>query len=175
MKKYVLLVILAFIPFWVYSQNSNVTAVKYFFAHPFQSNIIMPDFPHEYRSYDELYSKIGTPLNITKLNASQIGENTYFLEYENYSLCIVYSEYKDVIYIAFIWITLKENIQYTYDIRMGDNLEKIEGIFGKADYVADLRNGILEYHYYFGNLEFGQLNIQLENNRLKSIILWYWD
>ena len=178
MKKIGLFVVMIFVTILIYSQDSNRAAVKYFFEQPFQSNILLPNIYYEYKNYDDLYSIIGTPLEITKLNAPQsysMGEHTYELKYENYSIGIIYSESKDVIYIFFIWITLNENIDYTYNIRKDDTLTKIEEIFGKADYVSDLKNGILEYHYSYDNFGFGQLNIQLDNGMLRSMILWHWD
>ena len=177
MKKFCFLILFVYLPVSIFSQSQNRLTVREFFENPFQSNVIMPKIFYPYNSFEEIFDIIGIPKNRTRLNIPKsynMGEHTYDFQYEYFNIGVVYIEARNVVYISYLWITLREDVEYTFDIRKNDNLEKIENIFGRTNSVNDLNNGLLEFSYYYDNL-FGSLSFQFEDDNLRSIIIWCWD
>ena len=177
MKAFYFLIFYLYLSIGLFAQNKNRLNVQEFFQNPFQSDITIPKILSPYNSFEELYDTIGIPINKTLLKIHKsynMGEHTYDFQYEYYNIGIVYAESKDIIYISYIWITLREDVDYTFNVKKNYNLESIEEIFGRTNQINNFNNGISEYCYYYDNL-FGELKFQFDNGFLKSIIIWCWD
>ena len=186
MKKYCFLIIgLLFLTPLLFSQRiDRVRVIRDFFENPFIENIMFPNIFHFYKGFDDLYERLGEPLERVKLTVPEsynMGTHTYEYVYENFNIGLVYAESKNEIYIFYVWIPLNENIICKYDLKMDDPLEKIIGIFGYADRINEFENGIIEHNYILSLNIFdrdsydGTLKFQFKDNKLKSIIIWKWN
>jgi hypothetical protein len=159
---------------WVfggYLSDKIENAKELFFENPFiDTNIVIPN-KYTYSSFDELFNLIGNPI-------SEFETETIFSHYEGnydrgfeYNYFDVYSVYvasNDVVIITMIWLNMKDNILYSFNIMKNDNPGKIIKLFGNPFHINEYSNGnLIEYLY---KVKYYQISFQFDNNKLTSVI-----
>jgi hypothetical protein len=154
-------------------QNAYKAILQDFYEHPFMDeNIILPDY-YGYTSFEELFNALGIPIDefSTTIQGSLLEGGNYVrgFEFEYYNIGTLYVVSKDVIYIYFVWINMKDEILYNHNIKKNDTPDKITNLLGDRYQISKQDENVIEYTYY---LDWGvpQINFQFINEKLTSII-----
>jgi hypothetical protein len=154
--------------------EEQITA-KIFFDNPFiENNIIVPHY--EYKSYDELFSKLGEPIDEFLPNNKTIYYEGNYLRgfvYEYYNIYTVYTASKDTVYVYLIEFTKKINIKYNFGIKFGDTIINIQNIFGtNGEKYQSVDNDITFLEYTTAFLTTEHIRFVFIKNALEEILLF---
>jgi cbb3-type cytochrome oxidase subunit 3 len=149
-----------------------------FLENPFvDDNIIIPN-RNGYNNLDELFSHLGNPINeysiIKGIDQLYGNDNNYArnIEFKYYTIWALYIASDNIVYIYRIWIELKDEILYKYDIKKNDSPEKIKELFGNPNYTGITDQNRIAFNYFFG-FDFPQFNFHFTDDKLTEIILTF--